>query len=99
VECFAHTLAIPESASDALRELLEEMLEPNPAKRMSLQEVEQHRFFHHSPTEFVLPVRTPPKLNPGRAISYVVAKVCDEEYTFVKRQLSASSPVSLYGYF
>jgi serine/threonine-protein kinase 11 len=95
-----HTpLVIPESGSEALRDLLGKMLEPNPGKRASLQEVERHRFFENAPSGFDLPARVAPRLNPARSMSYVVANVCDATYTFVKRQLSASVPVTLYGYF
>jgi serine/threonine-protein kinase 11 len=97
-----HTeLVIPLSASEELRDLLTKMLEPNPGKRVTLLEVQRHPFFERAEASFTLPGEThaPPKLTPARSMTYTVAKVCDESYSFIKKQLSASSPVSLYGYF
>jgi serine/threonine-protein kinase 11 len=94
-------LPIPAHASNDLRDLLGKMLEPDPSKRISLEEVQAHPFFADAPEIFALPTppRTPPKVEHHRSMSYVVANVCDDAYTFVKKQLSASSPVSLYGFF
>jgi serine/threonine-protein kinase 11 len=92
-------LVIPERASEGLRDLLQRTLELDPAKRAALEEVRSHRFFEGAEPGFEVPGRLPPRLNSGRSMSYVVATVCDDTYTFVKRQLSQSSPVSLYGYF
>jgi serine/threonine-protein kinase 11 len=97
-----HTpLQIPETASASLRDLLMKMLELNPAKRISLEEIRGHAFLENAAERFELsePPAQPPKLNPGRSMSYVVANVCDETYTFVKKQLSGSSPAFLGGYF
>jgi serine/threonine-protein kinase 11 len=94
-------LPIPAHASGDLRDLLEKMLRPDPSKRISLGEVQAHRFLAEAPEKFELPTppRAPPKVGAHRSMAYVVANVCDDTYTFVKKQLSASSPVSLYGFF
>jgi serine/threonine-protein kinase 11 len=93
-------LEIPESASPALRDLLRRMLERDPAKRISLEEVRVHRFFEGEGMAGPLSVaeNPVPRIRKGESTVQIAALVCGELGPFPAAQRSASSPLALYAY-
>jgi serine/threonine-protein kinase 11 len=87
-------LEIPEVASTALRDLLGKMLERNPAKRISLNEVRCHRFFTDAANAVFRATPPPiPKLSPTAITVDVTATVCSEPVSLPMGNSSASAPV------
>jgi serine/threonine-protein kinase 11 len=78
------TLEIPAGASQALRDLLVQMLDINPESRLTLEQVRNHRFFKEVERSFSLPTSPGDVPTLGRAIAMKEVTVCqcDENYTF-----------------
>jgi hypothetical protein len=77
-------LDIPARASQPLRDLLEGMLDADPATRLSLEQVRAHGFFANAEKVRMLPVepRPAPKIPVSRSFALITASVCDDRYTF-----------------
>jgi serine/threonine-protein kinase 11 len=95
-------LIIPATASQPLRDLLEGMLDADPATRLSLEQVRAHVFFANAENVATLPVepRPAPKIPVSMSFALITASVCDDGYTFgaaMGSPRSASVPEGLYG--
>jgi serine/threonine-protein kinase 11 len=96
---FNRPLEVPETASPELRDLLGRMLERNPAKRISLAEVQAHPFFIGADTPIGFgfgPRRVVAKVNATRPIEEITATVCGETVVTTVGQRSSSYPIDLY---
>jgi protein kinase len=81
---------ITESASGALRELLNKMLCVNPAERLTLKEVRAHRFFKQKMTMIEARARIPPRVHRPASTTDIKVVVCDENYGFASTGKSSS---------
>jgi serine/threonine-protein kinase 11 len=77
-------IEVPGSASEELRDLLGRMLEVNPEKRLTLEEVKEHQFLREAEQTFCLPAtaREVPRMGRTVTLREVAVCQCDEEYTF-----------------
>ncbi|OHT03512.1 CAMK family protein kinase [Tritrichomonas foetus] len=86
-------LEIPKTASEELEDVLRRMLEVDPNKRITMDELLVHPFFVHAPNQFVVPIE--PKfasasIPEDNSIVKIQAERCEDNYKFgpAKRSLS-----------
>jgi serine/threonine-protein kinase 11 len=93
-------LVIPDTASPQIADLLMRMLTSDPSARASVQDVRAHPFIRDAEPVFHIDEATRPIPSiPQRAVQFISANVCDENYTFVGQQRSVSLPATLYGLY
>ncbi|EAY08243.1 CAMK family protein kinase [Trichomonas vaginalis G3] len=87
-------LVLPNNISGPLSDLLFGMLNPDPTKRLSLDEVKESSFFKDSSDRFVPPINPvePPKPDNLLPIYQIAASVCDDTFSVAsKKNLSISN--------
>jgi serine/threonine-protein kinase 11 len=86
-------LAIPQTASHTLRDLLLKMLDRNPETRLTLDDAKNHPFFRFAKENFELPIK--PQEIPDvsrREVRRISAEVCDDDYKFDRLPTHRSWP-------
>jgi serine/threonine protein kinase len=85
-------LTVPATASQNLADLLQRMLNCNPAGRCSLDEVIAHPFIDRADNTFALPEMPTNRQeeNVSAPLAIINANVCDDDYTFMSSQRSVS---------
>jgi serine/threonine-protein kinase 11 len=76
-------LAIPQTASETLTDLLLKMLNRDPESRLTLDDVKKHPFFDLAKENFELPIEPQEVPDIGtREVRKISAEVCDNDYIF-----------------
>ena len=88
-------LEIPGTASKELRDLISRMLEVNPHKRITMEEVSKHPFLCSAPHDFVIETNSKElnlELPSSNSMVDIKAEVCDDNHCFARTQRSSSWP-------
>jgi len=85
------------SISEDLSDLLKGMLNLNPERRLSMDEVSRHSFFGKAvpKAELALPKPSYPIISAESEMQNIVADVCDEEYSFMQSDIIPSFTLTL----